>query len=176
MKALESFLASFVQMESPLPVVAILIWQMIWYNKYMKVCGKCKIEKPEEGFWKRSAVSHGLSTWCKKCHSEYDRDRYKNSKSERDRKKRNQARNIKKSQDYIINYLLANPCVDCGEKDPVVLEFDHINPEEKISNVSELMKFSINKVIEEIKKCEVRCANCHRRKTAEQFKTWKTFR
>ena len=58
----------------------------------------------------------------------------------------------------------------------MVLEFDHINPEEKISNVSDLMKFSINKVKKEIAKCEVRCANCHRRKTAQQFKTYKIFR
>lgn len=142
----------------------------------MRVCGKCKNTKEEINFWKRSAVSHGFSSWCKQCHSEYDRNRYKNSQDERDRKKRNQAKNIRKSQDYIFNYLLNNPCVDCGEKNPIVLEFDHINPEKKISNVSDLMKLSINKVIEEIEKCEVRCANCHRKKTSEQFKTWRFLR
>lgn len=139
----------------------------------MKICGRCKINKDISEFRKRSAVSHGTSSWCKSCFSDYDRERYKNLESERIRKKNNQRKVIKKSQDYIWEYLENNPCVDCGESNPIVLEFDHIDPKNKISNISELIKYSVSKITKEIKKCEVRCANCHRKKTAEQFGTWK---
>lgn len=65
----------------------------------------------------------------------------------------------------ILNHLLEHPCVDCGEADPVVLEFDHRG--DKKFNVSDAAKmaYSTKRVVAEIEKCDVRCANCHRRKT-----------
>lgn len=74
-------------------------------------------------------------------------------------------------QEVVLEHLAANPCVDCGESDPVVLEFDHRDPSEKKFNISEGVwcGFSLTKLLDEIGKCDVRCANCHRRKTAVQF-------
>ena len=70
------------------------------------------------------------------------------------------------------DYLKKHPCVDCGEKNPIVLEFDHLR--DKLIEVSRLVQYtSINKVQSEIEKCEIRCANCHRRKTAIQFGWYK---
>ena len=68
-----------------------------------------------------------------------------------------------------LEYLLSHPCVDCGEKDPVVLEFDHVRGV-KEWNVSLLVRSnsSWKRVLEEIEKCEVVCANCHKRRTAER--------
>lgn len=70
---------------------------------------------------------------------------------------------------FIWNYLLNHSCVDCGEADPVVLEFDHIR--DKTYSISRLRGSGPNKqkLLEEMAKCEVRCANCHKRKTAKQF-------
>lgn len=60
--------------------------------------------------------------------------------------------------------------MDCGEQDPVVLEFDHINPAEKTQSVASLIsRYQVSRLMEEIEKCEVRCANCHRRRTAAQL-------
>src|SRR5689334_19401205 len=74
-------------------------------------------------------------------------------------------RNRKISRDrnfqYIYNYLLEHPCIDCGEKDPIVLEFDHVKGK-KEANVGHLISGSLEKIITEIDKCEVRCANCHK--------------
>jgi len=69
---------------------------------------------------------------------------------------------------YITTYLKTNPCVDCGETDPVILEFDHIK--DKDFNISDAARkgVSIKKLKDEIAKCEVRCANCHRKKTYER--------
>lgn len=73
--------------------------------------------------------------------------------------------------EYIREYLLNNPCVDCGEKDIVVLEFDHQDRTLKTAHVSSLVRArsSLELVKSEIEKCQVRCANCHRRITAKQF-------
>jgi len=67
---------------------------------------------------------------------------------------------------YVTDYLLTHPCIDCGEPDIIVLEFDHVRGEKK-KNISNLImqSYSLETLIEEIKKCEVRCANCHRRVT-----------
>ena len=76
---------------------------------------------------------------------------------------------------YLKQYLSKNHCVDCGESDIAVLEFDHKGEAPKFKAVSAMIRarFSFTKIQEEIDKCEIRCANCHRRKTAKQFKWYK---
>jgi hypothetical protein len=66
-----------------------------------------------------------------------------------------------------MEYLQSHPCVDCGLLDPVVMEFDHVRGV-KLGNVTKMMyqKKRLDLVVAEIAKCEVRCANCHRRKTS----------
>ena len=69
---------------------------------------------------------------------------------------------------FITAHLKANPCVDCGETDTIVLEFDHVAG--KDFNISDATRkgVSMKKLKDEIAKCEVRCSNCHRRKTYER--------
>ena len=72
---------------------------------------------------------------------------------------------------YINDYLKANPCVDCGETDIIVLEFDHVGEEgTKKFNISDATRlgYGMPKSKAEMAKCEVRCANCHRKKTYER--------
>lgn len=70
---------------------------------------------------------------------------------------------IKRNKEFIDNYLKEHSCVDCGNTNIIVLEFDHIKGIKKY-NIAELKLSSMSlKTIElEINKCEVRCANCHR--------------
>lgn len=76
----------------------------------------------------------------------------------------------------VLTFLKTHPCVDCGESDPVVLTFDHVRGTKK-ANVSEMLagKCSWSTIESEIAKCEVRCANCHMRRTAQQLKYRKFF-
>ena len=80
-------------------------------------------------------------------------------------------------QEFICNYLREHPCVDCGEADPLVLQFDHIKGN-KIRAVTSLTSQSIKIILREIAKCEVVCANDHARRTAMRAKTvrWKMSR
>lgn len=74
-------------------------------------------------------------------------------------------------QRRLWEYLVVHPCVDCAEPDPIVLEFDHVERSKKRASVAFLARsgYPWSTVLNELAKCEVRCANCHRRRTAEQF-------
>jgi hypothetical protein len=68
---------------------------------------------------------------------------------------------------YLIEYFRNHPCNDCGETDPVVLEFDHLN--DKSFDIGQALPYrNWQSILDEIGKCEVVCANCHRRRTAQR--------
>jgi hypothetical protein len=72
---------------------------------------------------------------------------------------------------FILEFLLQNPCVDCGESNTIVLEFDHVGEAgTKEFNISDAVRlgYGMQRLKEEMAKCEVRCANCHRKKTYER--------
>lgn len=134
----------------------------------MKVCSHCKRDNVE--FHKNTAKADGLQTICKICKKSLSAKYFQDDKGHH--KNLNKSRKDKARQ-FIFDYLLTHPCIDCGEKDPIVLEFDH--KLDKIMSVSETVNagFSLEKISLEIDKCEVRCANCHRRKTAKQLGWYK---
>lgn len=74
----------------------------------------------------------------------------------------------------VFKHLMAHPCVDCGNSNPLVLEFDHVRGD-KIKSIATLVNDCVKwQIIEnEIKKCEVRCANCHRLRTVAQLGYWR---
>jgi len=115
-----------------------------------KRCIACGETKPYEAFGKRSQRKDGLQGRCRDCVSDYQRF-YRQQKAV-----------------AVYDYLCTHPCVDCGESDPVVLDFDHVRGR-KVTHVKRLVSsghISLRRIFEEIAKCEVRCANCHRRVTA----------
>lgn len=78
--------------------------------------------------------------------------------------------NRDRNREFIWDYLEKNPCITCGEDDPIVLEFDHRDPAEKVDTISRLaLSASLATITAEIAKCDVLCAHCHRRRTAKQF-------
>jgi hypothetical protein len=134
-----------------------------------KVCHKCLVEKPLEEFPWKNIVTHKRQAVCKTCTAQRSAAWYENNKQhhvenvmDRKRRLRDEAR------DYVWNYLLSHPCENCGESDPIVLEFHHTGSKE--SNVSELIyrADSILQVVQEISRCQVLCGNCHKRVTAKE--------
>ena len=64
--------------------------------------------------------------------------------------------------------MLGGKCVDCNKRyNSCVIDFDHINTLEKSVGVCSILDHSWKKLFKEAKKCELRCANCHRIKTFE---------
>jgi len=139
-----------------------------------KRCSVCKDDVPVASFNKRSSSKDGLQTICKACSRERSRAYYKANRATHYKiTKAATARYRDRNRLLVAEHLRANPCVDCGECDPVVLEFDHITGV-KYTEISRLVNYpaGLAKLITEIKKCVVRCANCHRRKTAIEQKWW----
>lgn len=55
-------------------------------------------------------------------------------------------------------------CIKCGEKDPACLDFHHRNGKlDKLGNIGTFRKFGKQRILDEIAKCDVLCANCHRK-------------
>ena len=70
-----------------------------------------------------------------------------------------------------INKCKDVPCGDCGKKYPsYVMDFDHTDRSNKLYRMSALYNvMSWKKMLQEIAKCEVVCANCHRERSAKQL-------
>lgn len=130
-----------------------------------KICAKCGVEQHKDNFYRSSKNRDGLQSYCRSCALESRKTSYKKNpingrKYDKERKK--------KLQQLVWDYLEDHPCVDCRESDPVVLQFDHVRGT-KIAEVSSLLswRYSWEKIKKEMRKCEIRCANCRTRKTAK---------
>lgn len=139
-----------------------------------KVCRSCNQEKFLSEFYFKNRAKGVYHNQCKDCYKQYRSsiypEYYSRKKQEyRDRNKKYILRNRKNCYDY----LLKHSCVDCGESDPVVLEFDHLR--DKVNNISRMIRNSLSweAILHEIQKCEVVCANCHKRRTAKRGNWYK---
>lgn len=138
----------------------------------MKVCSTCKL--PKENFYPNANRSDGLQTYCVDCAKERSKRRYKEFSLEKksEIKKRAEEKRIRNKQ-FLWDYLKEHPCIDCGKDDPIVLDCDHLRDKKQSLSVMVNNASSIEIIKEELSKCEVRCANCHRRKTAKDFGWYK---
>lgn len=142
----------------------------------MKTCITCKEEKDLSEFPPNKAKKDGLNPKCRTCYNDYMQAWYRRKGNKEKHVKRaeaSRAKTIEKSRHYIWDYLLGHPCEGCGESDPVVLEFDHIDRTTKEYSVSAMFDLSIDRIQKEIDKCRVLCCNCHRRHTTIQLGTWR---
>jgi hypothetical protein len=136
-------------------------------------CTRCRRVLDVTDFTFKHHATDRRHSYCKYCMRELVRDHYRRNTHYYVRKAK--ARNPfwrAGVRAKLLSYLADHPCVDCGEDDPVVLEFDHLDPASKTFEVSILMSRQAGwrRIREEIAKCAVRCANCHRRRTAIQFR------
>lgn len=135
-----------------------------------KSCTACKQVKPVEEFGINRSKKDGLQLQCKPCRRTINTNYYHASKEAQNPKRyARKAKAQDKCRQIVWNFLKENPCIDCEEPDIVVLQFDHVRGEKKY-NISEMMGAGLaGSLIDEMKKCVVRCANCHTRKTARDF-------
>jgi len=113
-----------------------------------KICSKCGRELPLDNFNWRDKAKGTRRADCKECHSGYMKKKYQQNKD-------------------IVGAMKAEKgCAKCGDKRAYVLDFHHKNPETKINTIARMTSNHYNAInkelLEEIEKCIVLCANCHR--------------
>lgn len=146
----------------------------------MKICTKCGIEKSETEFFIRNKQTGRLHAQCKSCYkihrgtfyaSHYAK--YRELYISRAKARREILRAEFRAN--MLSYIADKSCVDCGESDIRVLELDHLDPTTKKFSISQAVKlgYAWVDVLEEMKKCRVLCANCHKKRTAQQFNWYK---
>lgn len=126
----------------------------------MKKCTRCLIEKEDQEFAKRNSDGSKRSSECKICHRQIRKAYYEaNKQLEISRVKANK-------EEYLswFQSLKKTLCCEiCGEKHIATLQFHHLDPKVKDFSISEASRRGLakTKILDEIKKCQVLCANCH---------------
>lgn len=133
----------------------------------MKTCPKCQQDKSIDDFPRKGKGAHFC---CKLCQRAYMKTHYqKNKKAYKAKAKKNRKVFESRVKPY-LDWLKSIPCADCGRTwPPCAMDFDHVRGNKKF-NVSAFSGAGWNQdlIQEEIEKCEVVCACCHRIRTAER--------
>lgn len=129
----------------------------------MKVCASCKESRPLTAFTRNASKKDGLNHSCKVCHRQYTRNHY-------EKRKGYYVTKAKRHNDQVaeeVRLVKSRPCADCKGSYPYyVMDFDHVRGE-KLFDISSKAQKGISRrvLLEEIQKCDVVCANCHRART-----------
>jgi len=126
----------------------------------MKQCNICKETKELTEYHKNSYLKSGYANRCKVCQKGYT-NKSNNKASVKLATKKRRANN----QALISRYKTACGCSICGyNKHPFALDFDHLDPSTKrgAGYAAVCSSWSRKRLKEEIRKCRVVCANCHR--------------
>lgn len=127
----------------------------------MKTCSACKETKPLSEFNWKSKSKGTRQSRCKTCYSDYNRGYY--HAGEKVKQIPRAVKNRSLLWDKYIQYKETLRCTVCGESARECLEFHHTDPTKKDINPSLAATYSTKKFLEEIDKCVVLCANCHRK-------------
>lgn len=146
-----------------------------WAMPRDKACTGCGQVKPLDDFPVRSTRRDGRQSRCFVCQRSAVRAHYEDNRAyyiDKARTRKQELREINRT--WVGEYLRRNPCTDCGEGDIRCLQFDHVRGVKR-DHVSTMIcaPKSLAEIQAEVAKCEVRCANCHARRTAEQFGWWR---
>jgi hypothetical protein len=117
--------------------------------------------------WRRKARGQ-RDNYCRPCRADYKRQHYAAHRERyvADAVRRKRAIVAERAA-YLVEFFRERPCVDCGESDPLILEFDHLG-RKRFNIATGLRDRNWDSVLDEIAKCDVVCANCHRRRTAQR--------
>ncbi len=108
-----------------------------------KKCTKCEKEKLEDDFFFKNKAKGKRHSQCKDCYREARKGEehyqmYKEQYIVRAKKRKDKL--VKENREQLLEYFSNHTCVDCPERDPVVLEFDHLDRDDKKMGISKMMQ------------------------------------
>lgn len=118
----------------------------------MKTCPRCN--EPNETYKNRAV--------CKVCIRKEYREKYRSSSYNKEVARRASAKSKQRAKQFVLDYKQTHCCKDCGESNPVVLQFHHYRGE-KYKDLAWMVQrgLGLNTIKKEISKCVLLCANCH---------------
>lgn len=134
-----------------------------------KKCPKCNRSLRIEEFPRRETGKP--SSYCKSCQKAYSREHYKRNKHKHNTRRYERSKRHRKE---IIEYIRSQkgiPCIDCGQSHPhFAMDFDHRDPSKKLFALGSApaRNKTLQVVKDEIEKCDLVCALCHRYRTYGQ--------
>jgi len=131
----------------------------------VKGCGKCRSWLPLDGFSKDKNSSTGYGYWCKSCATSNTKRHYKRWKQDPawvDSKREKGRVLAREAKRRAVEYM-GDACHDCGNSYPdYIYDFHHLSGDTKVDNPSAILKREWSVAKEELGKCVMVCANCHR--------------
>lgn len=145
---------------SPRVLLPTATRQIALYKKGLKECIVCKEVLALSAYRKtnKSKNYNGYEARCLDCMKQYKKERHALKNLD-----------IRK---FLYEYRATKGCFDCGIKDPRLLEFDHLRDKEFNLGKAHVLKITLKEVKREVRKCVVRCSNCHKLKTHKEQDTW----
>ena len=130
-------------------------------------CCRCDEAKPEEQYAPSARLRrpNGTGMWCRSCRCDYQNGRLRSEPALAAKKRAYDRAYKKATQQRVEAIKVLRGCELCGEKHPGVLDFHHRDPKGKTMTVSRAVYGRGWAAVEaEMAKCELLCANCHRKK------------
>lgn len=121
----------------------------------MKQCKNCNVNKNLSEYHSSKTTKDGYETECKLCRKERNKQNYLCSTKE-------QRFKMVKYRNVYMDYIKNSGCSLCSETSKVCYDLHHKNPKDKKYAISRIQNLS-KRLIEEISKCIILCANCHRK-------------
>lgn len=129
----------------------------------LKQCSTCKENLAVEHFHKNKSKADGRHHCCKQCQRNYYRKHYASNKEQYLARNK---RTRKRRQARMLQQKANTPCSDCGGTfHPFIMEYDHRDPSTKNFSIGSIHKNAGRKLAEELEKCDLVCANCHKMRT-----------
>lgn len=133
---------------------------------HTKKCSVCQVQKDELCFAFKNKKLKKLHSRCKECQAKYHKKHYLSNKKYYSHKRKINNRKYRSMGRKFIDAYKANcGCHFCKENTTCCLDFHHLDPNEKDSNISQMKGHARNiaTIKQEIQKCIVVCSNCHRK-------------
>lgn len=128
-------------------------------------CARCLQWKPATEFHNSRRQEF---TYCRDCRNSYDRQYYAERGGPARRARRRAAKD--REREWMNSLKEGIPCADCAGVFPVfVMQWDHLPGFDKVGEIASMLGCRRERVLQEVAKCQLVCANCHMMRTVARM-------